>query len=233
MLAVAAVPGVLAPAPATAAVAAAPRAGVTVEDFYRSRGNAPLWFTATSGDAAQELVQLLASASADKLSPKHYDPRGLARAVRDASRGDPGSVRKADMMLSRALVAYARDLQHDPHVGVIYVDPELRPAPQSPAALLAHAAQAPSLADYVAKMGWMNPVYAPLRQAIATRMYRNDRERQLLSINLERARALPGGYARFVLVNPVAQRLYMYENGEVVDQMRGLPASRTRSRRRR
>ena len=35
------------------------------------------------------------------------------------------------MMLSEAFVAYARDLRHDPRVGIIYVDPELRPTPPS------------------------------------------------------------------------------------------------------
>ena len=39
-------------------------------------------------------------------------------------------------------------------------------------------------------------------------------------INLERARALPAGTGRYVIVNPPAARLYMYENGQVVDSMR-------------
>ena len=179
-----------------------------------------VWFAPASGQAAQQLVQLIATSSADGLKPKRYNVHGLEKAVRAASRGDLASVRRADAMLTQAFVAYARDLQHDPRVGVIYVDPELRPTPMSASALLNAAAAAPSLEDYIAKMRWMNPVYAPLRQAIATHMYRNSRERQLLAINLERARAMPGGYRRFVIVNPVAQRLYMYENGQVVDQMR-------------
>ena len=203
-----------------AAQSASARTGGSVEDFYRARGGSPLWFSPTSGNAAQQLLQLLATAKADKLNPKHYNTRAVERAMRDARRGNPAALRKADLLLSREFASYARDLAHDPRVGVIYVDPELRPAPLPARALLDQAASASSLEDYVAKMGWMNPVYAPLRQAIASRMYRSERERQLLAINLERARALPGGYARFVLVNPVAQRLYMYENGQVVDQMR-------------
>ena len=51
-------------------------------------------------------------------------------------------------------------------------------------------------------------------------MYRSERERQLLTLNLERARALPAGNGRYVIVNPPAARLYMYENGQVVDSMR-------------
>ena len=66
----------------------------------------------------------------------------------------------------------------------------------------------------------MNPIYAQLRQAIASRIYRSERERRLLAANLERARALPSGNGRYVIVNPPAARLYMYENGHVVDSMR-------------
>jgi murein L,D-transpeptidase YcbB/YkuD len=51
-------------------------------------------------------------------------------------------------------------------------------------------------------------------------MYRSDAERRLLELNLERARALPSGGGRYVIVNPPAARLYMYENGQVVDSMR-------------
>ncbi len=82
---------------------------------------------------------------------------------------------------------------------------------------MSQAAAAPSLGDYVAKMGWMNPIYGQLRAALAARIYRNDAERRLLRINLERARALPAGTGRYVVVNPPAARLYMYENGQVVE----------------
>jgi murein L,D-transpeptidase YcbB/YkuD len=123
-------------------------------------------------------------------------------------------------MLSNAFVAYARDMKHDPGVGIIYVDRELRTTPPSPVALLSAAAAAPSLSDYVAQMGWMSPIYAKLRQAIAARIYHSDAERRLLELNLERARALPAGKGRYVIVNPPAARLYMYEDGRVVDSMR-------------
>ena len=58
------------------------------------------------------------------------------------------------------------------------------------------------------------------RQAIASHIYRNAAEFRLLQLNLERARALPAGGGRYVIVNPPAARLYMYENGQVVDSMR-------------
>jgi murein L,D-transpeptidase YcbB/YkuD len=206
--------------PAAAAAVAAPSSAGDIAQFYRSRGGAPLWLAPSSGNAAQQLVQLLATAQADGINPKRYNAKGLARALGDAQRGGPGAVQRAEAMLSAAYVAYARDLKHDPHVGIIYVDPELRPAPPSATVLLEQAAHAASLSDYVQQIGWMNPIYAKLRQAIASRIYRNDAERRLLSVNLERARALPAGGGRYVIVNPPAARLYMYENGQVVDSMR-------------
>jgi len=194
--------------------------GGDIADFYRARGGAPLWFSPRSGGSAQQLLQLVATAQADNLSPRRYNLKALQRAVQDAQGGDYAAVQRAEAMLSSAFVAYARDQRHDPHVGIIYVDPELKPAPPSARELLTQAAQAPSLSDYVGQMAWMNPIYASLRQAIASRLYRSEAERRLLTMNLERARALPAGNGRYVIVNPPAARLYMYENGRVVDSMR-------------
>jgi murein L,D-transpeptidase YcbB/YkuD len=194
--------------------------GGDIADFYRSRGGAPLWFSPRSGAAAQQLLQLLATAQADNLNPKRYNVRAIVRAVQDAQGGSPAAIQRAEGMLSAAFVSYAQDQKHDPHVGIIYVDPELKPQPPSARELLTEAAKSPSLSEYVGQMRWMNPIYARLRQAIASRLYRSDAERRLLTANLERARALPSGNGRYVIVNPPAARLYMYENGQVVDSMR-------------
>src|SRR5207253_8401759 len=66
--------------------------GGEIADFYRSRGGAPLWFAPRSGAAAQQLVQLLATAQADNLNPRRYNLKALARAVQAASTGAPGAV---------------------------------------------------------------------------------------------------------------------------------------------
>lgn len=200
------------------AAAVSPSIDSEITAFYRTRGGAPLWFSPTSGAAAQQLISLLSTAQADHLNPKRYNVKSLARALDDA-RGGGAAVQRADLMLSQAFVAYARDQRHDPG-GIVYVDQELRPTPPSAFELLNAAAHAPSLSDYVQNMGWMNPIYAKLRAAIASRMYGNDSQRRLLELNLERARALPSGNGRYVIVNPPAARLYMYENGQVVDSMR-------------
>lgn len=204
---------------ALARTATASSQSAEVASFYRVRNGAPLWLSPSSGAAAQQLISLLASAQADHLNPRRYNVRALSRAVNSARGGDPAAVQRADVMLSEAFVAYARDQKRDPG-GIIYVDPQLKPAPQSASELLGGASRAASLEDYVQNMAWMNPIYAKLRAAIASQMYRGDSERRLLELNLERARALPSGNGRYVIVNPPAARLYMYDNGQVVDSMR-------------
>jgi murein L,D-transpeptidase YcbB/YkuD len=209
--------GAATPAPAAAASSRSSQGEVAA--FYRARGGAPMWFSPSAGAAEQQLISLLATAEADRLNPKRYNVKALRRAVERARDGGPGAVQRAETMLSEAFVAYARDQRHDPG-GIIYVDPQLRPTPPSTGELLRAAARAGSLSDYVQNMGWMNPIYAKLRAAIASRMYRSEAERRLLELNMERARALPAGTGRYVIVNPPAARLYMYENGQVVDSMR-------------
>ncbi len=213
----------IAPRPAEL-VAARPAAvsdqAAAIAAFYRSRGGAPLWFSPRSGAAPQQLIQLLTTASAENLDPRRYDTRTLARLVGAAQRGDPNAIREAEARLSQAFVTYVRDQKHDPRVGVIYVDQELKPTPPSAATILGQAATAPSLTDYVQKMGWMNPIYANLRLALASGLYLNPTQRHLLALNLERARVLPSTSGRYVIVNAPAARLYMYENGQVVDSMR-------------
>ena len=214
------------------AIAVAP-AGVLAPSsagaVQRPAETTPAWFANGSPAAARQLVQLLATAQVEGLNPKRYNVRNLSRAV-EAAATNAAARPQAERLLNQALIAYVRDSRRDPNVGIIYVDAELKPAPPSPSRILADAAAAPSLADYVAQIGWMNPVYGKLRQALTSRLYRNGNEQRLLQINLERARALPAGGHRYIVVNAAAQRLYMYEDGEVVDSMRvvaGKPESQT------
>jgi murein L,D-transpeptidase YcbB/YkuD len=66
----------------------------------------------------------------------------------------------------------------------------------------------------------MSPTYAQLRRALLNKDYADDLQRRTLALNLERARALPAGDQRYVVVNAAAQRLSMYEDGRLVDSMR-------------
>src|SRR5438045_4631735 len=76
-----------------------------------------------------------------------------------------------------------------------------------------------SLSNYVHDLGWMHPFYAQLRRALSTRQYASEHERQLIALNLERARALPAGKQRYILVNAAQQKLFMYDKGELADSM--------------
>lgn len=220
---IAAAPFALPVSPASAEMLAAPgiSAGQSVADFYAARQLRPLWLQAGQpSPAAHQLLRLLDTASVDRLDRNKYMTSALTRALGAASRGNSRAVRKAEEMLSQAFVAYARDLRAAPPAGMHFVDASLRPTPPSPRTLLEQAAAAPSLAAHVQNMRWMSPLYAPLRRALATNNYASARERGLLTVNLERARALPAGNGRFVLVNAAAQKLFMYENGQPVDSMR-------------
>ncbi len=212
---------------ATATAAAAPAKKVTiirpatqsVDDFYRMRKGAPLWLTPKAGYAAEQLVALLSSSALDGLSPERYQIPSLQQAIASGRLGKPKDVERADRMLSEAFVAYMRDLKRDPGLGILYVDSSLRPSPPSALAALVGAANAPSLTTYVRDIGWMSPIYSELRKALANHRYASDRERQLLTLNLQRARTLGGGRGRYIIVNAAQQRLYTYDDGKQVDTM--------------
>ena len=207
-----------APAPAVGQSASV-RVYDSVNDFYRLRGGAPLWLAPNAGDSAEQLISLLSTASLDGLNPDNYHVATLQQALATARAGKRKDIDAADRMLSEAFVAYVRDLQTDPGLGILYVDAGLKPKAGTPLFILLSAANSPSVSAYVRDLGWMNPIYSELRHAIASHQYASDHERQLLTVNLERARVLPGGKQRYILVNAAQQRLYTYENGKQVDTM--------------
>jgi murein L,D-transpeptidase YcbB/YkuD len=206
--------------PAAAQGLAAPSpVGQSIADFYKPRKDAPLWLAPSAGDAAQQLISLLSTASLDGLYPDKYHVAELQQALQKARDGKKKDVEKADKELSDAFVAYVSDLKRDPNIGIIYVDADLRPKPPTPLAILLGAAAAPQLTYYVRNLSWMNPIYGELRQALANHNYSDDHQRQLLTLNLERARALPAGKQRYIIVNAAQQRLYTYEDGRQLDSM--------------
>ena len=207
-------------APAARPAVAPPASGDGIEHFYRARAGRPLWLAPEAGSAPQMLLGLLDSVAIDGLDPNRYQTAAIAGALAAARGGDIRAVNRAEELLSQAFVAYARDLRRDPNIGILYVDRELIPGPQSPRYLLEQAAAAPSLEVHVGNMAWMNPAYAQLRRALANKLHANDVQRRTLALNLERARALPAGNHRYVVVNAAAQRLFMYDQGRLVDSMR-------------
>jgi murein L,D-transpeptidase YcbB/YkuD len=207
-------------AQATAQAVIAPsKVGQSVDDFYRSRKDAPLWLAPDAGNSADQLLALLESANEDGLDPRKYEVAEIRQALDAAHSGKRKLVLHADKLLSQAFADYVRDLRQDSGVGITYVDAQLRPSPPSPLAALLQADNAPSLAEYVGSMGWMHPLYAQLRQAITDHKYTDQESLERIELNLKRVRALPAGKERYILVNAAQQRLYMYEDGKPVDNM--------------
>lgn len=208
-------------APDRAFVASSLIGGQSIADFYAARDGKPLWLRddGTAGVEAMLLLDYLRTADADGLDVSNYFSSRLTSAIRAARGGSPSQVRRAELMLSQAFVAYVSDLRSRPPAGIVWVDAELMPKAPGPRQLLEAAATARSLESWLAEMGWMHPIYAGLRTAVV-RGQNSPAERRVLRLNLERARALPSGTGRHILVNATAARLTMYEDGEIVDSMR-------------
>lgn len=207
--------------PAYSATVAVTPAGKSIEDFYALRGHRPLWFGASLADAsaAHALIGLLRTAHADGLDPGRYDIDRLDRAVSLAEGGSFDAIGRADRLLSEALVTYARDLRRKSSTDMLWVDSKLRPMPPVPSEILDSFASAGSPRDFIARMGWMNPIYADLRKALAS-SDATDEERALLRINVERARVLPPPRGRYIIVNASSARLTMHEGAHTVGAMR-------------
>ncbi|QIL02968.1 L,D-transpeptidase family protein [Sphingomonas sinipercae] len=214
----------LASTPAFAAQPAqAQPADASINEFYAARAGAPVWTESGRPNAAgQALLGLLASAQADGLNPARYRSPALAGALQAAQspkrKVAARAARDAELLLSRAYVDYARDLRAAPAAGMEFFDPSLRPVAPPARTLLSMAAAAPSLPTFIREMRWMNPAYAQLRQALIANA--DPDKREMLQLNLARARVLPGRTDRFVVVNAAAQRLDMFDGGKLVDSMR-------------
>jgi len=134
--------------------------------------------------------------------------------------GSPKAIERAEKLLAQAFADYVNDLKRAPTPGIYFVEPQVAPRPKSARAWLEEAAAAPSLEQYARDMGWMNPIYGQLRRALIDGAYSDDNQRRLILLNLERARTLPGGRGRYIVVNAAAQRLFAYEDGRLADEMR-------------
>jgi murein L,D-transpeptidase YcbB/YkuD len=183
---------------------------------------APSWFADGEPRAALGLIDLLVTSRIDGLDPSQFDIRALQRAVRRAA-DKPAARAAADAALTEAFVRYVGALRAvNPSREWTIVDRETVPGRPDAAAMLRQAAQGGSLEGFVAAMPWMHESYAGLRRALVEAEQGGDLATAArLRLNLDRARLLPGAETpRYVLVNAAAQRLYLYENGKVVDWMR-------------
>jgi L,D-transpeptidase YcbB len=191
-----------------------------VNAFYASRSGAPLWLrSGADSAAARELIGVLERAQLDGLaSGPGYAAQAQALIAR-AQTGDPSALAAADRLLSTGWVQYVEALQTPPP-GITYADSWVAPRRDSAATILARAAGAPSLAAYVHKVSDVNPLYAQLRDAAWTSMQTNGGalDPRVLA-SLDRVRDIPPD-GRYVIVDTAGARLYMIEDGRIVDSMK-------------
>ena len=217
------------PTPAVGQLTASGSASVASSP--RSEPARPAWLAYGDARAAKQLIRLLRSADLDGLDPGRFDPDRLEQAVEAASGGGSRDVETAERLLDDALVRYVAALRRKPSAEWVVVDRAAAPLRLSNRNILADAAGALFLDRYIERLGFMHPSYGELRRALAAAEERADRRSaDLIRLNMDRARILPGNSGRYVLVNTAAQRLDMYEDGRVVDSMRvvvGKPAQPT------
>ena len=191
-----------------------------VDAFYASRGGAPVWLrSGADSRAARELMGILVRAPLDGLD---NGPELAAQAqalMARAQTGDPAALAAADRVLSAAWVSYVQTLQRPPS-GMIYADQWVMPRQDSPMQILQRAATAPSLAAYVRSVSGVNPLYAQLRDAAWAQMQSNggSLDPRVLT-SLDRARERPF-QDKYVMVDAAAARLYMIQDGRIVDSMK-------------
>jgi len=191
-------------------------------EFYKARDNRPIWVDDAGrvSPAALLLLREIESAKFDGLKPGKLKGGRLEKALLRAAGHSPAALAKAELALSDSLVRYVKGLRRADRSAMIYESPALAPVVPTTAAALQAAATAGSLEQYVAGMGWMHPLYAPLRQGLSSDRY-DARQRLRIARNLERIRALPADPGpRYVLVDAASARLWMYEGGKPVDSMR-------------
>jgi len=194
--------------------------GLNVRYFYERRNYAPIWFRAEAGDQAiGQLLSILRNAPIDGVANGPQVAASVEAAVAAARTGDAMKQKEAELALSAAWVDYVQGLQR-PTSNVIWGDPALAMKPTHPDRILALAAAAPSVASHLLSVSSINPIYAKLREvALAEAAANGGRASDRVTLNMERARILPGT-GRFILVNSAEQRLHMYENGQSVGSMK-------------
>jgi len=197
-----------------------PSTAQAVDTFYASRGGAPLWLrSGADSAAARELIGILDRAPIDGLASGPALASQAQALISRAQSGDPAALGAAERVLSAAWVSYIEILQRPP-TGMIYADRWVTPRQRTPMEILQRAAAAPSLTSFVRSASEVNPLYAQLRDAAWTEMQSSGGSidpRVLTS--LDRARERPF-QDKYVMVDAAAARLYMIQDGRIVDSMK-------------
>ncbi|MDP8912737.1 MAG: hypothetical protein M3N39_04075, partial [Pseudomonadota bacterium] len=143
--------------------------GSDIAEFYKIRGFRPLWVTRSGvKPEARQLAVMIEDAANDGLDPNRYSVADVKAALQAAASGDAEGRARAELLLSRAYVRYARDLREPRHPGAMtYVDAELAPVRASSADLLEELSKASDLRGHLAALQEVNPLYSRLRRGAA------------------------------------------------------------------
>ena len=217
----------VAPPPAPQVALPASANGVTVRYYYERRQYPAIWFGAKGGDVAiSQLFTILRRAPVDGFANGPTVAATVEATVQRArASNDPMQVKAAELALSAAWVDYVQSLKR-PSSNVIYGDPALAQSAPHVDRTLALAEASPSLAQHLASVSAVNPYYSAIRDvAIAEAAANGGRASDKASLNLERARIIPGN-GKYILVNSAEQRLHMMEGGQSVGSMKVVVGSK-------
>lgn len=208
-----------------------PAAEQAVDSFYASRGGIPLWLGGGADEvAADELIGILERSSLDGFQ---QGPEIAAQAqvlIARGQNGDSAALNSADRLLSMAWVSYVQNLERPP-AGVVYADNWVKPRRLSATEILQRTAAAPILSTYIQSVAQVNPLYAQLREAAWNQMQSGGSLDPRVLTSLDRAREMPMQH-KYVMVDAAAARLYMIQDGQIVDSMRvavGKPGESTQT----
>lgn len=197
-----------------------PAAEQAVIGFYAQRAGAPLWFkNGADSSAARELIGTLQRASLDGMASGPAIAAEAQGLLARSQAGDPEALPAADRLLTSAWVDYVQALQTPPE-GMTYADQWVAPRRDSAAVILAKTAAAPSLAAYVRNVSEVNPLYAQLRDAAWSAIQSSGGQLDpRVTASLDRVRDIPP-QGRYVMIDTAGARLYMIEDGRIVDSMK-------------
>jgi murein L,D-transpeptidase YcbB/YkuD len=190
----------------------------------------PFWLRGgPDSAAAHDLIGILQRSSLDGFAS---GPALAAQAnglLNRARSGDAAALANADRLLTTAWVMYVQALQRPPE-GMLFADSWVTPRVQSAQEILARALAAKSLAAHVRSVSNPNPVYAQIRDSAWQQMQAtgSPADPRVLA-NLDRIRAMPF-QSRYIVVDAASARLWMVENGQIVDSMKvivGKPSTPT------
>ena len=202
-----------------------PTAG-SVAAIYNQYKMKPIWFrNGAPTVAATQLVQILRRSPVDGLGSGPQLADQIQAAIQ-ASSGNPAAAEAAEQLMSSAWVLYVQTIKR-PTNGMIYAYDVLKPQGTRTDQILLGAAAAPSLEAHISSIAAVNPIYSSIRDAEWARIQATPGaapDPRILA-NLDRVRSIPAK-GRFILVDSGSQRMFLYENGVPVDNMKvvvGMP----------